>query len=77
MAIGTSKLSQKGQITIPKAVRDSLGLKPGDDLLIVSTENKDNGTVFIRKPNLEDYVREAEEAYEKGNTVSHEELFSE
>ena len=77
MAIGTSKLSQKGQITIPKAVRDSLGLKPGDDLLIASTENKDNGTIFIRKPNLEDYVREAEEAYEKGNTVSHKELFSE
>lgn len=70
-------MSRKGQITIPKAVRDSLGLKPGDDLLIASTENEDNGTVIIRKPNLEDYVREAEEAYKGDNTVSHEELFSE
>ena len=77
MAIGTSKLSRKGQITIPKAVRDSLGLKPGDDLLIASTGNEEDGTVIIRKPNLEDYVREAEEAYKEGNTVLHEELFSE
>lgn len=77
MAIGTSKLSRKGQITIPKAVRDSLGLKPGDDLLIASIENEDNGTVVVRRPKLEDYVREAEEAYEEDNTVSHEELFSE
>ena len=77
MAIGTSKLSRKGQITIPKSVRDSIGLKPGDDLLIASVENQENGTVIIRKPNLEDYLREAEQAYEEGKTVSHEELFSE
>ncbi|MCF7890731.1 AbrB/MazE/SpoVT family DNA-binding domain-containing protein [Candidatus Bipolaricaulota bacterium] len=77
MPIGTSKLSRKGQITIPKAVRKSLGLEPGDDLIIASVSDKDNGTVIIRKPNLEDYVREAEEALEKDNTVSHEELFSE
>ncbi|MBS3740428.1 AbrB/MazE/SpoVT family DNA-binding domain-containing protein [Candidatus Bipolaricaulota bacterium] len=77
MAIGTSKLSRKGQITIPKSVRESLGLKPGDDLIIASIDNEDNGTVIIRKPNLEDYVKEAEAAYKEGNTVSHEELFSE
>ena len=26
----TSKLSTKGQVTLPKSVRDSIGAKPGD-----------------------------------------------
>ncbi|MHA1730992.1 MAG: AbrB/MazE/SpoVT family DNA-binding domain-containing protein [Promethearchaeota archaeon] len=31
------KVSTKGQITLPKRFRESLGLKPGDEALIVAT----------------------------------------
>ena len=40
----TAKITTKGQITIPKAVREKLGLSPGENLLF--TENDD---VFIIK----------------------------
>ncbi len=29
----SAKITSKGQITIPKSVRDALGLKEGDELL--------------------------------------------
>ena len=37
MALTT--LTNKGQVTIPKAVRDSLGLHPGDKLEFVVTQS--------------------------------------
>jgi AbrB family looped-hinge helix DNA binding protein len=37
MALTT--LTNKGQVTIPKAIRDSLGLHPGDKLEFVITES--------------------------------------
>ncbi len=40
----TAKITTKGQITIPKAVREKLGLSKGEDLLF---EEKDE--VFIIK----------------------------
>lgn len=72
MTVGTSKLSSKGQVTIPKSVRDELDLAAGDELIIIGLEN---GDIIIRKPTLEDYVKEAEEAYQREKTVSHGELF--
>ena len=41
----TSSLTTKGQTVIPKAIRDLLGLKPGDSLDFVV---EDNGDVLIR-----------------------------
>ena len=43
MALAT--LTNKGQVTIPKAVRDSLGLQTGDKLEFVITES---GEAFLR-----------------------------
>lgn len=35
-----AKLTSKGQITVPKAVRDTLGLEPGDQVLFRVEENR-------------------------------------
>jgi AbrB family looped-hinge helix DNA binding protein len=39
-------LTVKGQVTIPKRVRDALGLKPGDE---VDFELNEQGTVVLRR----------------------------
>ena len=39
-----AKLTSKGQITIPKLVRDALGLRPGDR---VAFRIRDNGTATV------------------------------
>ncbi|SDA12840.1 transcriptional regulator, AbrB family [Sphingomonas sp. NFR15] len=42
-----SNLTQKGQVTIPKDVRDALGLKPGEP---VEFDRNTAGETVIRKP---------------------------
>jgi AbrB family looped-hinge helix DNA binding protein len=41
-----SKLTSKGRVTIPKKVREALGLKPGDH---VSYEIADDNSVILRR----------------------------
>jgi AbrB family looped-hinge helix DNA binding protein len=41
----SAKVTSKGQITIPKAVRDRLGLDPGDEVEFI----EDDGAFRIRK----------------------------
>lgn len=44
-----AKVTSKGQITLPKAVRDALGLQPGDKVLF----RVENGHALLaRTPNL-------------------------
>jgi len=45
MIIGTSSISEKGQITIPKEIRDKLGIMQGDRLIFDLKGNK----IIIRK----------------------------
>ena len=44
-----AKLTSKGQVTIPKAVRDALGLKEGDDVIFRVEGNR---AVLARTPNF-------------------------
>jgi AbrB family looped-hinge helix DNA binding protein len=44
---GKAKLSSKNQIVIPRAVRQALGLKPGDEVLI---EGLGGRAILFKKP---------------------------
>lgn len=39
LSIDTTRVSEKGQIVIPKEVRDKLGLKAGSKLIIIATSD--------------------------------------
>ncbi len=45
MSTTTLQLSQRGVITIPKALREAYGLRPGDTLTLI-----DLGGVFVLNP---------------------------
>lgn len=58
--IEEAKISSKGQLVIPKYLRDAAGLKPGSSVLVTSVENR---IIIIPKPN--DPVKSLIEAGEK------------
>ncbi len=37
--MGNTRISSKGQITIPKEIRDKLNLKPGDRIIVEAREH--------------------------------------
>ena len=44
-------ISPRGQVTLPKSVRDAVGLKPGDEVEARATAS---GGVYIEKPGKRD-----------------------
>jgi AbrB family looped-hinge helix DNA binding protein len=69
--LDTTRISSKGQVVIPKRVREALGLKPGDPLLV----GVQGDMIVIRKLILDDLVTESLENHRRGKTLSHEETF--
>lgn len=69
--LATAKMSTKGQIVIPKALREKLGLKAGDPLAV----GLDGDRLILRKITLADLLEETRCNYETGDTLSHEETF--
>ena len=47
--IGVTKITSKGQVTIPQSIRRSLSLKTGDSLVVDLEKNKVNLTPLPRK----------------------------
>lgn len=52
----TAKVSEKGQITIPKVLRDSLGLEPGTELDFEEQDGRLVATPVVRADPLEKLV---------------------
>jgi AbrB family looped-hinge helix DNA binding protein len=69
--LSSAKLSTKGQIVIPKKVRDELGLEPGDPLAIGVSGDR----IVLRKITLIDLLQDSERNRREGKTLSHEETF--
>jgi len=69
--IAATKMSTKGQIVIPKQLREKLGLQPGDPLAMAV----DGDRLVLRKITLDDLLQESERNYREGKTLSHEETF--
>jgi AbrB family looped-hinge helix DNA binding protein len=55
----TTTITIKGQVTLPKAVRDEVGLKPGDKVDVRATAS---GGVYIEKPGKRSAYRKKLEA---------------
>jgi AbrB family looped-hinge helix DNA binding protein len=70
--LASAKLSTKGQVVIPKAVRDRLGLEAGDSMLFAV----DGDRLIVRKLALSDVLREADAAYREKSALSVDQAFN-
>jgi len=52
---GTVKVGERGQIVIPKEVRDKFDIKPGDSLMIIAHEKK-NMIKIVKSEVMRDYA---------------------
>lgn len=69
--ISATKMSTKGQIVIPKRLRQELDLQPGDPVAMAV----DGQRLILRKITLDDLLQESAQNYSAGKTLSHEETF--
>lgn len=54
--IGTVKIGPKGQIVIPKEVRDMFELEPGDSLLLMADPSRG---IALQRPNIMSKIADA------------------
>lgn len=63
--VDNAKVMAKGQITLPKDIREALGVKPGDRVTLISQDNQVimmNSAVYAMKVLQASMVGEAEKA---------------
>ena len=52
--VGVSKVGEKGQIVIPKEIRDMFDIKPGDSVIILSDKAK--GIAILKSDFIENFA---------------------
>ena len=52
--VGISKVGEKGQIVIPKEVRQMFDIQPGDSLVVLC--DKENGIALIKAEAIESFT---------------------
>ena len=68
--VATTKMSSRGQVVIPEAVRNEMGLKPGDQFVVLAQD----GAVILKgisKPSMKDFdalIRESAATGESGRS---------
>ncbi len=62
----TTTITVKGQVTLPKKVREAVGLKPGDKVEVRATAT---GGVYIEKPGASRNYRQRLEAVAKRRII--------
>jgi looped-hinge helix DNA binding domain, AbrB family len=67
--LGTTKVGPKGQIVIPKEIRDMFGIESGDDLLIMA--DRDRGIAIHKQEVMEKLAKAIFEG--QGNIASTQE----
>ena len=68
--MGTAKVGPKGQIVIPKEVRDMFGIEPGDNVIILADINRG---IAIERAGF--FRRVADAAYDrKSGSVTYSDL---
>ena len=61
-----ARITLKGQVTLPRKVRDAVGLKPGDEVDVRATAS---GGVYIEKPGASQRYRERIDALVKRRPI--------
>ncbi len=62
MDIEISKVGSRGQITLPKKVREKEGIKPEDYVAVINLDGK----LIIEKLNVNNWLKRVKEIEEKG-----------
>lgn len=66
--VETTKLSEKGQVVIPKDFRERMGLKPGNRFLVIAAE----GAIILQKMEVVKRKMDVDEILRKARRITEE-----
>jgi len=71
MFFGTSTLGERGQLVIPADARATLGMEPGDKILIMQHPGK-NGLIMFKLSHARQFLEEFTRQIERAESRVHE-----